>query len=115
MLFIERPRLPTDDDVSFIAPPSAPPAPEVDSIEPLSLCCKALGSARSPSCTAPAMAVAYSLPQLSHESVQNIRSLLKFSILATIAGAAVASRLFAVIRHESIIHELWVAEGGQGS
>jgi hypothetical protein len=52
------------------------------------------------------MAVAYPLPHASAETVQNIKSLLKFTILAVIAAAAIASRLFAVIRHESIIHEL---------
>jgi dolichyl-diphosphooligosaccharide--protein glycosyltransferase len=52
------------------------------------------------------MAVAYPLPHTSAETVQNVRSLLKFTILGVIAAAAIASRLFAVIRHESIIHEL---------
>ncbi len=52
------------------------------------------------------MAVAYPLPHASAETLSNIRLLLKFTILAVIAAAAIASRLFAVIRHESIIHEL---------
>ncbi|KAI5849035.1 Oligosaccharyl transferase STT3 subunit-domain-containing protein [Tricharina praecox] len=39
------------------------------------------------------------------ESARNLRSLLKVVILVTIAGAAVSSRLFSVIRFESIIHE----------
>ncbi|KAF8455674.1 Oligosaccharyl transferase STT3 subunit-domain-containing protein [Terfezia claveryi] len=42
---------------------------------------------------------------LKHESTRNLRSLLKVVILITIAAAAVASRLFSVIRFESIIHE----------
>ncbi|CAK9435464.1 uncharacterized protein LODBEIA_P01910 [Lodderomyces beijingensis] len=37
--------------------------------------------------------------------VQLIRSLLKVIILVSIAGAAISSRLFSVIRFESIIHE----------
>ncbi|KAL9126309.1 MAG: hypothetical protein Q9217_004621 [Psora testacea] len=36
---------------------------------------------------------------------RNIRGLLRLIILCTIAGAAIASRLFSVIRFESIIHE----------
>jgi len=42
---------------------------------------------------------------LKDESARNLRSLLKVVILITIAGAAVSSRLFSVIRFESIIHE----------
>ncbi|KAA8896303.1 Oligosaccharyl transferase STT3 subunit-domain-containing protein [Sphaerosporella brunnea] len=42
---------------------------------------------------------------LKDESTRNLRSLLKAVILITIAGAAVSSRLFSVIRFESIIHE----------
>ncbi|TGZ83919.1 STT3 subunit of Oligosaccharyl transferase [Ascodesmis nigricans] len=42
---------------------------------------------------------------LKDESTKNLRSLLKVIILLTIAGAAIASRLFSVIRFESIIHE----------
>ena len=36
---------------------------------------------------------------------RNLLSLIRLLVLAAIAGAAVASRLFAVIRFESIIHE----------
>lgn len=39
------------------------------------------------------------------ESGRNTRGLLRLIILVTIAAAAVASRLFSVIRFESIIHE----------
>lgn len=39
------------------------------------------------------------------ESARNTRGLLRLIILCTIAAAAVASRLFSVIRFESIIHE----------
>ena len=49
---------------------------------------------------------AYALPKFQRGTVTNTSALLRFLILATISGAAVASRLFAVIRHESIIHEL---------
>ncbi|SOV01843.1 probable oligosaccharyltransferase [Ustilago sp. UG-2017a] len=48
---------------------------------------------------------AYRLPTLSPESNKNVLSLLRLIIIFLIAGAAVSSRLFAVIRHESIIHE----------
>ncbi|KAK5691424.1 oligosaccharyl transferase stt3 subunit [Elasticomyces elasticus] len=39
------------------------------------------------------------------ETGRNTRGLLRLIILCTIAAAAVASRLFSVIRFESIIHE----------
>jgi dolichyl-diphosphooligosaccharide--protein glycosyltransferase len=39
------------------------------------------------------------------ESGRNTRGLLRLIILVTIAAAAVAARLFSVIRFESIIHE----------
>lgn len=52
------------------------------------------------------MAVAYELPALSKEAVANTASLLRIVILVFISGAAIASRLFAVINFESIIHEL---------
>jgi len=41
----------------------------------------------------------------SDTSRRNLLSLIRLLVLAAIAGAAVASRLFAVIRFESIIHE----------
>ena len=44
-------------------------------------------------------------PFLQGSTGKNTRSLLKIIILCTIAAAAVASRLFSVIRFESIIHE----------
>ncbi|KAI4161485.1 MAG: hypothetical protein LQ342_004888 [Letrouitia transgressa] len=51
------------------------------------------------------MAAAYVQPFLKGETSRNTRSLLRLIVLCTIAGAAVASRLFSVIRFESIIHE----------
>ncbi|KAG9080896.1 oligosaccharyl transferase stt3 subunit [Ceratobasidium sp. 370] len=51
------------------------------------------------------MAVAYELPALSKEAVANTASLLRIVVLVFISGAAIASRLFAVINFESIIHE----------
>ncbi|KAH3688912.1 hypothetical protein WICPIJ_000085 [Wickerhamomyces pijperi] len=42
---------------------------------------------------------------LSQRTVDNIQLFLKVTILITIAGAAISSRLFSVIRFESIIHE----------
>jgi hypothetical protein len=45
------------------------------------------------------------ITRMSKQSSDNIQSLLKVLILATIAGAAISSRLFSVIRFESIIHE----------
>ena len=53
------------------------------------------------------MAVAYSLPSdLNPSTVANLASLLRIVALFFISGAAIASRLFAVINYESIIHEL---------
>ncbi|ROT39840.1 oligosaccharyl transferase STT3 subunit [Sodiomyces alkalinus F11] len=48
---------------------------------------------------------AQSLEHLSGGSAKNSRTLLRVVILGFIAAAAVASRLFSVIRFESIIHE----------
>jgi uncharacterized protein YbjQ (UPF0145 family) len=55
------------------------------------------------------MGLAYRLPLLSTETTANIVSLLRIVIILTIAGSAISSRLFAVIRHESIIHEVRAA------
>lgn len=52
--------------------------------------------------------MAYSMPNLSPSTVKNAASLIRIVTLSLIAGAAVASRLFAVINFESIIHELSV-------
>lgn len=50
---------------------------------------------------------AYPIPShLSPSTINNTESLLRFVILALICGAAIGSRLFAVIRFESVIHEL---------
>ncbi|KAF8595772.1 putative oligosaccharyltransferase [Ceratobasidium sp. AG-I] len=51
------------------------------------------------------MAVAYELPAFSKEAVANTASLMRIVVLVFISGAAIASRLFAVINFESIIHE----------
>ncbi|TFK34015.1 oligosaccharyl transferase STT3 subunit [Crucibulum laeve] len=52
------------------------------------------------------MTTAYPLPSnLSPATVANTASLLRIVALALISGAAIASRLFAVINFESIIHE----------
>lgn len=51
------------------------------------------------------MGYAYRLPSLSNEATRNLASLLRLVIIFLIAGAAISSRLFAVVRHESIIHE----------
>ncbi|ETW78719.1 glycosyltransferase family 66 protein [Heterobasidion irregulare TC 32-1] len=52
------------------------------------------------------MPAAYPLPtNLSPATVTNTASLLRIIALALISGAAIASRLFAVINFESIIHE----------
>ncbi|BEI92321.1 uncharacterized protein CcaverHIS019_0411410 [Cutaneotrichosporon cavernicola] len=48
---------------------------------------------------------AWPLPNIPAHTIDNTQSLLRFVILAFITGAAVASRLFAVIRFESVIHE----------
>lgn len=52
---------------------------------------------------------------LKQATSRNTRGMLRVIILALIAGAAVSSRLFSVIRFESIIHEcelLPVENGG---
>lgn len=55
------------------------------------------------------MPAAYPLPEnLSPAVVSNTASLLRIIALGLISGAAVASRLFAVVNFESIIHELYV-------
>lgn len=51
------------------------------------------------------VATAYRVPSLSATTLANVKSLIRILILLSIAGAAVSSRLFAVIRFESIIHE----------
>ena len=54
-----------------------------------------------------AMRTAYPLPSgLSQETVSNTASLIRIVALILISGAAIASRLFAVVNFESIIHEL---------
>jgi len=54
------------------------------------------------------MPTAYPLPEkLSATTVANTASLLRIIALGLISGAAIASRLFAVINFESIIHELY--------
>lgn len=47
----------------------------------------------------------YPLLSLTPQANRNVLAFLRLVIVCLIAGAAVSSRLFAVIRHESIIHE----------
>lgn len=55
----------------------------------------------------PSRKLAYPLPQhVSATTISNTQSLLRFVILGLISAAAIGSRLFAVIRFESVIHEL---------
>lgn len=64
---------------------------------------------RRPSLLAMSTSTAYPIPSdLSPTTVKNTASLLRIVALALISGAAIASRLFAVINFESIIHELYV-------
>ena len=57
------------------------------------------------------MKTAYDIPSdLSPATVANTASLLRIVALSLISAAAIASRLFAVINFESIIHELYVVE-----
>lgn len=54
------------------------------------------------------MPLAYPLPTgLPASTVNNASSLVKIVCFALISGAAIASRLFAVVNFESIIHELY--------
>ena len=51
--------------------------------------------------------LAYPVPEyISPATINNTQSLLRFVILGLISAAAIGSRLFAVIRFESVIHEL---------
>lgn len=53
------------------------------------------------------MPLAYEIPSgLSPSAVANTASLLRIVAFFFISGAAISSRLFAVINYESIIHEL---------
>ncbi|KAF4593652.1 oligosaccharyl transferase stt3 subunit [Pleurotus pulmonarius] len=62
------------------------------------------------------MSTAYPLPSgLSPATVTNTASLIRIVTLALISGAAIASRLFAVINFESIIHELLMASRTENS
>ena len=55
------------------------------------------------------MPLAYPLPTgLPASTVNNASSLVRIVCFALISGAAIASRLFAVVNFESIIHELYV-------
>lgn len=55
------------------------------------------------------MTLAYPLPSdLAPSTVQNTISFLRILALVFISGAAIASRLFAVVNFESVIHELYV-------
>ena len=55
------------------------------------------------------MSTVYPLPSdVSPAAVKNTVSLLRIVALTLISGAAIASRLFAVVNFESIIHELYV-------
>jgi hypothetical protein len=58
------------------------------------------------------MAAAQESQFLKQASGPNTRGLLRVIILCLIAGAAVSSRLFSVIRFESIIHECWCTVNG---
>ena len=70
-----------------------------------------LASQPVPDIPAPALTkskkLAYPVPDhISPETINNTESLLRFVILGLISAAAIGSRLFAVIRFESVIHEL---------
>jgi len=53
------------------------------------------------------MPTAYPVPlDVTPATVANTVSLIRIVALALISGAAIASRLFAVVNFESIIHEL---------
>ena len=56
------------------------------------------------------MSKAYPLPTgVSPTTVANTASLVRIVAFVLISGAAIASRLFAVINFESIIHELYAS------
>lgn len=73
--------------------------------QPLSTSSSSTAAPASPEL--PQRKLAYPIPKrISHATIINTESLLRFVILGLISAAAVASRLFAVIRFESVIHEL---------
>ncbi|KAK4687656.1 dolichyl-diphosphooligosaccharide---protein glycosyltransferase, partial [Tremellales sp. Uapishka_1] len=83
---------PTVEELEITSEP-APPHPHLSSSTP------PLNGVRPPH-------LAYPLPSgISPTTITNTKGLLRFVILGLICAAAVASRLFAVIRHESVIHE----------
>jgi len=83
-------------------PVAAPASPAPAAVEPTEVPIPA--SAAPVEHIAP-QKLAWPLPKFSATSIDNTQSLLRFVILGFICGAAVASRLFAVIRFESVIHE----------
>ena len=86
-------------------PSSAVPEPPVPSFPSADSSSSVNGSAKP--VQPKVVHLAYPLPVgIPHETIANTSSLLRLIILGLICGAAVGSRLFAVIRFESVIHEL---------
>ena len=88
----------------------APKVRQADSVPPPALEDEIPSSSTSPpianGSAHPPRKLAYPLPHhLSHETVTNVESLLRLITLGLISAAAIGSRLFAVIRFESVIHE----------
>lgn len=64
-----------------------------------------MSTSTPPTPLTPGVKLAYPIPRVSKTTLINTSALLRFTILTVISAAAIASRLFAVVRHESIIHE----------
>jgi dolichyl-diphosphooligosaccharide--protein glycosyltransferase len=91
------------------APLPADPAPIKRAVEEVEE--EVLQTAPSPKAAVPQtkqkQRLAYPVPDyISPATINNTQSLLRFVILGLISAAAIGSRLFAVIRFESVIHEL---------
>lgn len=90
---------PTPAPAPAAAPPRADPVVDILASQPV---------IDTPSAAvAKTKRLAYPVPDhISPETINNTESLLRFVILGLISAAAIGSRLFAVIRFESVIHEL---------
>lgn len=90
--------------------PSAQPTPKVEPvITPDETTTEPLVESSQPTDPVTGRKLAYPLPtHISPTTINNAQSFLRLVILGLITGAAVGSRLFAVIRFESVIHELCV-------
>lgn len=101
--------IPKSDPTVHLAVDDAIKAVDIDAITTSEPVKASTGTNSGPAVTAPSTKrkLAYPVPSgISPSAINNTESLLRFVILALISAAAIGSRLFAVIRFESVIHEL---------